>query len=86
MPTKRVWQTRPITPAQFVRQHILVMSPTALAAELGVATSIVSRYVKIPEHHHKKVQQLARQRKRHVEPAWFDAVPFLPGVPNAPLG
>lgn len=81
------FRTYPITPAQFIRQHVLRMSVGEFAVALGVDQSAVSRYEsvtgKIPKHHHFTVQKLAKKRRTVIAKGWFDAVPWDPraGVP-----
>lgn len=75
--------TKPITPAQFIRQHILRMSVKETSAALEVAESIISRYTIFPVHHRKKLDKLARDRKTSILPAWHERVPFDKTVPVA---
>ena len=79
---KKVKLIRPITPAQFIRQHLLRMSAKDLAPLLGVAESIVSRYRKFPEHHRAKINELCRAHDINVVPSWHDRVPFHFSVPE----
>ena len=76
---------RRITPALFIRQHILGMGTTEFAEALGVTMGMVSRYDltgAIPEKHHGKVKKLAAARKVRIRSEWFRAVPWAPGVPE----
>ena len=76
---------RRITPALFIRQHILGMTTREFAAALKVSAVSVSRYDlsgEIPDVHRKTVHKLAKERGVKVKASWFQAVPFLPGVPT----
>lgn len=72
----------PITPAQFIRQHVLRMTVTDFAEALRVAPSIVSRYESaagvIPDKHHGRVHQLAKKKGVQIRPRWFSEVPWDP--------
>lgn len=77
----------PITPPQFIRQHILGMTAAELAAKLRVASTVVSRYEttgRFPEHHHDRIMDIAAERGVKIKRAWFDAVPWdkKAGVPQ----
>lgn len=76
---------RRITPALFIRQHILGMSTRELADALGVSQSRISMYDltgTLPARHHKKIHRLAAERKVKVKASWFQKVPWAPGVPE----
>lgn len=75
---------RRITPALFIRQHVLAMTNGEFAAALNVNKAVVSRYEItgiIPVHHHAVIRKLAAARKVKIRPEWFQAVPWAPGVP-----
>ena len=72
----------PITPAQFITQHILRMTTVEVAEELGVNQSAVSRYVSFPERHRKAIERLAKARKVKIKPEWHTKVPFSDDVPD----
>lgn len=73
----------PITPAQFITQHILRVTAKDLAAILHVDASAVGRYHSFPEHHRKTVDRLAwKNRKIRIKPEWHERVPFEDGVPS----
>lgn len=76
----------PITPPQFIRQHILRMTATELASRLSVAPPVVSNYEangRFPEHHHGRIMELAAERGVKIKKAWFVEVPWdkSAGVP-----
>lgn len=71
----------PITPPQFIRQHLLRMTVTDFAAALKVATSIVSRYEsagRIPDKHRSRVMKLGKSKGVRIRASWFEAVPWDP--------
>lgn len=71
----------PITPAQFIRQHILRMQTADVASAINVSAGIVSRYTTFPKHHRKTLDKLARERKTKILPEWYERVPFDSTVP-----
>lgn len=76
---------RPITPAQYIRQHVLRMSMTEFAKALGIAQPTASEYERVgrfPEAHHRAIMLLARKRGKRILMDWFKAVPWAPGVPR----
>jgi len=82
---KKVFMARRITPALFIRQHLLAMTTTEFADALGVTKTCVSRYDQhgsIPEAHHRTVRKLAAARKVTIKAGWFEKVPFQAGVPT----
>lgn len=82
---EQMMSVRRITPALFIRQHILGMTSVEFAKALGVSVVSVSRYDasgEIPDYHLDTVHKLAKKRGIVIKPSWFQAVPFLPGVPT----
>ena len=70
---------RPITPALFIRQHVLRMTVGEFAKALDVDKSQASRYDErgqIPGHHRDTVRRLARARGVSLPAVWFEQVPF----------
>jgi hypothetical protein len=83
---KKVRSVRPITPAQFIRQHLLLMQAVELAEKLDVTAGIVSRYEVFPEKHRRVIEKMVTDRYPELTRAmvrqWFERVPFQPTVPN----
>ena len=76
---------RHITPALFIRQHLLRMTTVKFADLLGVSKAVISRYEisgVIPPHHHKAILREASKRNVKIKPSWFQAVPWAAGVPE----
>lgn len=78
---------RPITPPQFVRQHILRMNVAEMADALGVSSARITGYEiagLIPDHHHDRIMELAKERNVRLRPKWLAEVPWDPaaGVPQ----
>lgn len=78
---------RPITPPQFIRQHILRMNTMEMADALGVSSARITGYEsagEIPEKHHPRIMELAKERGVRLLKAWFIQVPWDPaaGVPQ----
>ena len=71
-----------ITPAQFIRQHVLRMSLTELARRLNRALGVVARYETFPEVHRDAIVKMAREKGAHIVAAWFERVPLDESVPR----
>lgn len=75
----------PITPPQFIRQHILRMTIKDFAAAIGISGPRVSKHEeagRLPERYHQQVITLARKAGKRLLRAWFLEVPFADGVPR----
>ena len=78
-------KAKPITPAQFIRQHVLRMTIGQFAAALKVSQPTATYYEeqgRIPEIHRMVVRNIARRRGARLKLEWFDRVPFEEGVPH----
>lgn len=76
-----------ISPAMFIRVHILRMSNREFSEALKVCASAVTGYERlgqIPEHHYDTITKLAKDRRVVLKRGWFKAVPWDPsaGVPG----
>lgn len=69
-----------LTPAMFIRVHVLDMSQKSLAAELDVTQPRVSKWEstpgQIPKKHHDTVKKLAAKKKRRLPDSYFTRVPI----------
>lgn len=84
MPAGKV-RARPISPPQFLRQHILRMTTMEFSEALGVSRPVVSNYEergRLPLAHYARVMQLAKERGKKIKLVWFEKVPWDKGVPR----
>lgn len=74
-----------LTPLRFIREHILDMTQTELAAELKVSQERISNVERnpksvVPQSYRAKLNQLAKKAGKAIEEKWFDAVPLPRGA------
>lgn len=73
-----------LTPARYIREHILDMPQTDLARELGISQARLSKIESkkigvIPEHHRAKVRELAQAKGVEIPDADFEKLPLKRG-------
>lgn len=69
-----------ITPAEFIRRHILEMTQSELATALKMSQANVCYFEargKVPEIHRGKMRRLAEAKGRRIEDPWFDELPVV---------
>jgi hypothetical protein len=73
-----------LTPALFIRLHVLHCTAKEVARALHISQQKVSEIEtreSVPETKRSKYRRLAEQQGKHIPKGWFDQVP-LPDVPD----
>lgn len=71
-----------LTPAKFIREHVLDMSQKELAVELNVSQPRISKLEsfrtggKVPKKHRSKFKELAEKVGKKIPDSWFSKVPI----------
>lgn len=76
-----------LTPALFIRLHVLNLSQKEVAWYLGVSQRCISLYEstgQIPEAHKPKYRTLAMRRGRRIPDEWFNVVPVPSNITAEP--